>query len=496
MKKLMILFVLLLAACGPLLPVTIPTATSAPTQMADHLPLATAQPTAAQPAQPTPVSGAGVPAAVLAAQKHLAARLNVPAQQIQVTNIISQDWPDSCLGAASATEMCAQVITPGYEVVFTVGATQYIYHTDADGKSLRPLSGQKQPLGDNQPGMLLEWTGADCSRLTVSTVAAFYGKCGETLVAVPSMHAGAGDDPLKNWAQSFTPFEVDTPAGQLKFTGLGKSIASPADQRMIAEWAKLQFEVAQAGRAGAAWGLAFSYHRAGGIAGFCDDVAVYLDGHALVSSCKEQFAPFYLTASEMQQVYAWFDDLKPVDYLHTDSAAADGMTISLILPGQGQKTADDATLSAIAEYASQLAARAVFTQQAVSQVAGALGALTDYFKALNGADFVLAAKLYGGPTDWLQAANPDIKDNLPAWLENACKNNGLVCMLPRSSQYRGPDSRGGYQFYIEFNNPDGSLFVQGPCCGETSGPSISRFVFSVLPTGSPWQVMELPPYVP
>jgi len=42
---------------------------------------------------------------------------------------------------------------------------------------------------------------------------------------------------------------------------------SPAS-RAVAEWARLIFDVAESGRSGAAWGLALSWHREGGIAGF------------------------------------------------------------------------------------------------------------------------------------------------------------------------------------------------------------------------------------
>jgi hypothetical protein len=398
--------------------------------------------------------------------------------------------------------MCAQVITPGYEVVFTVGAIKYTYHTNVDGKSLRLVDKTNSGPRGGQENMVLEWTGPKCEKLSISTVATLFGKCGETLTAVPKL-SSAGEEPLKSWVKSFAPFEAETSAGKLKFSGFGnrvieygKSLASPADQRMIAEWAKLQFDVAQSGRAGAAWGLAFSYHREGGIAGFCDDVAVYLDGHAIVSSCKGQNATLYLTASEMQQVYTWFDNLRQVDYSQADPATADGMKISLTMSAQGQKTADDATLRAILDYVASLTAQAGFLEQADPNVGNAEQALVDYFRSLNGGDFRLAAKLYGGPTDLLQTWNPDIKDDLPAWLLSACKNNGLVCLLPRSARYQGLDERGGYRFLIEFNNPDGSLFVLGPCCGETNGPGISRFAFTVAPSSNGWQVMDLPPYVP
>jgi hypothetical protein len=38
-----------------------------------------------------------------------------------------------------------------------------------------------------------------------------------------------------------------------------------------------------------------------------------------------------------------------------------------------------------------------------------------------------------------------------------------------------------YSFQVEFNHPDGSLFVLGPCCGanETGMPPVSQFEFTV-----------------
>jgi hypothetical protein len=351
--------------------------------------------------------------------------------------------------------------------------------------------------GGEQSQSLLEWSGPDCSVFSVSNQAGFWGKCGQALAAAPGIDPT--QEPLKHWLQAFAPFETNTPAGKLKFVGLGSgsTVASEAEQRSMAEWAKLQFDIAQSGRAGAAWGLAFGYHREGGIAGFCDDVAVWLDGRVQISNCKGFNVTRSLSASELVQVYAWFDGLKQVDYSYSDPATADAIKIVLTMPSQGAKTADDATVRAIVEFASGLVDQAGFTAKAGPEVSSAQQALETYFKALNSGDFAQGAKLYGGPTDLLQTWNPDIKNDLPAWLAAACQHNGLVCMLPRSIRYRGPDSREGAQFIVEFNNLDGTLFVQGPCCGEvSSAPGISSFVFAVTRSGGQWAVLDLPPYVP
>jgi hypothetical protein len=485
---------LILSACGPLTPVAVqaPAETAAPVTPTN---------TPVPEVLPTPVSGGGLPAPVLLARADLAARLNLPPEQIEVTDVTPKDWSDACLELPAKNETCAQIVTAGFQVVMVAGAAQYQYHTDAEGKNLRLAGEPIVATGGEKPRVLLEWTGPTCEAFSVSTQAAFFGKCGQSLQAVPGFDPGL--EPVSRWVRNFAAFEAETPAGKLKFNGLGstsgnfgKTSATPAEQRSLSEWARLQFEMAQSGRSGAAWGLSLSYHREGGIAGFCDDVGIYLDGRVLVSSCKGLNSSSYLTASELAQVYAWFDGLKALDYEHADPAAADGMKTVLNMPGQGQKSADDATVQAMLEFASGLAARAAFTSQAGPDQAKAGQALVDYLTALNSGDYTAGAKLYGGPTDLLQTWNPDIKNDLPALLERACKQNGLVCMLPRSVTYRGPDGRGGYQFLVELNQADGSLFTQGPCCGETSGPSLTSFLFSVLPNAGGWMVMDLPPYVP
>jgi hypothetical protein len=54
------------------------------------------------------------------------------------------------------------------------------------------------------------------------------------------------------------------------------------------------------------------------------------------------------------------------------------------------------------------------------------------------------------------------------------------------------------RFVVEFENEDGTLFVRGPCCGETEAemPSQSRFPYAVQRIDGEFQVMNLPVYVP
>ena len=348
--------------------------------------------------------------------------------------------------------------------------------------------------GESGPGLV--WESPSCEQLSVTLDTAFYGRCGESLVSSPAV-TPASVEKVTQWVNEYAAFEAETPVGQVSFHGSGPNVATPAEQRMMAEWAQLTYAVAQSGRTGAAWGLAFAYNRSGGFAGFCDDVGVYLAGYASVSTCSGLNATVPLTASQLQQVYDWYDHYGQIDYHYSDPAVADAMSITLIMSGQGDTPADEETVRVITEFATDLLAQASFQQRAdPSTLKEAEGVIFDFLTALNAGNYILAANLYGGDTSLLAGWNPDIVNDLPAWLELGCTQNGLNCLRPRSITYRGPDSEGALQFFVEYNNPDGTLFQQGPCCGEESGAVNTRFLVRAVQQGDQWQVLDLPPYMP
>jgi hypothetical protein len=243
-------------------------------------------------------------------------------------------------------------------------------------------------------------------------------------------------------------------------------------------------------------GSVLTWERSGGIAGFCDKVVVYASGSATVSSCKGSETTFELNGTQREQLDAWLKTLKSVEFTQSDPAVADAMSFSLFFTGNGTQAADEETTRLIFKFAAELQDQASTLVTAPPEMADAEQALRDYFTALNSGDYILAAKLYGGKLDLLQTWNPDIENDLPALFERACTQNGLVCMEARTVTYRGVSSDGNYEFFVEFSNPDGTLFHQGPCCGETGGPSFTRFLFVVMKTESGYAVMDLPPYVP
>lgn len=352
------------------------------------------------------------------------------------------------------------------------------------------------PANTKPTGALLIWQSNDapCQTAAFSIESLSYGECGKALTAV-STQATGHEPRLSELSSRYASFAAETHAGSLIFKGSGELIPADAETRAIAEWAKLTFQIAQAGSTEASSGLAFTWHREGGIGGFCDDVVVYLTGLVRTSDCKGFNAETYLTASQLEQLYGWVDNLSSIDYDDSNAPVADGMQITLTLNGIGQKQADEQTIHDILDLAATLDAQLGFAAQAEPEVSDAQNALRDYLTALHTSDYILGSKLYGGDTSLLQTWNPDITNDLPALFERACSQTGLQCLAPRSITYRGSEVD-GYHFFVEFSNNDHTLFQQGPCCGETSGPVISMFPFFVEKKPSGFVVLELPPYVP
>lgn len=125
--------------------------------------------------------------------------------------------------------------------------------------------------------------------------------------------------------------------------------------------------------------------------------------------------------------------------------------------------------------------------------------LVDFLTLLHTKQYAHAVPLYGGDYEPIQLSNPEIDpaDHLALWTW-ACDHQFLQCLEVRSATFK--ELRGdSYIFQVEFNNPDGSLFVLGPCCGanETEMPPVSQFEYTVSRNAEmKFVVMNTPPYVP
>ena len=129
----------------------------------------------------------------------------------------------------------------------------------------------------------------------------------------------------------------------------------------------------------------------------------------------------------------------------------------------------------------------------------AVHALATFLRLLHDKNYADAVPLYGGEYEALQVFNPEIdpSDHVALWTW-ACENQLLQCLAVRSAELSHQEGD-TYVFQVEFNNPDGSLFVLGPCCGanETEMPPASQFEYTVTKNAEgKFVVMNLPLYVP
>jgi hypothetical protein len=300
-------------------------------------------------------SGEAEPAAMVVRQM-LMQQLQVNFDEIEIVEVEEAAWPGGCLGLPAENEACTRAIVAGYRVVLEVNGDQYVFRTDQEATVIRLESAPAAQIGET----VVEWTAPDdqlCKVAHIGTEGVAFGLCGGPLMGG---HFGMPErlDDLAEFRSDFASFEADTPAGQITFTGEGDEEATPAQQRMIAEWARLVELEAYAGRSGASWGLALAWHREGGIAGFCDDLTVYVTGIAYASSCAgEQPADLgqvRLDAEPLEEIYRWVDSLAPFEYEQTDPAVADAMTIRMVFSGAGEEPAPAEQIAEIENFAGLL----------------------------------------------------------------------------------------------------------------------------------------------
>ena len=125
--------------------------------------------------------------------------------------------------------------------------------------------------------------------------------------------------------------------------------------------------------------------------------------------------------------------------------------------------------------------------------------LLDFFSNLEQGNYASAQELYGGSYEILVEMNPDLDpDDHVTLLQNACQVNGFQCLDVRVVTFNELTSKGEYIFTVEFENPDGSLFELGACCGETPTTSPQfQFEYRVVESDEgTFLVLDLPVYVP
>ena len=339
---------IILTACGSSVSLAGSNATATPAFVDTPTPYPPIQPTliATIPgaASPTPTPD-GLP--TVAAQHLLASQLGINPDQVQTIGIDPTDWPDTCLGIQLPGIMCAQHVVPGYKILLEANNHIYEYHTGQNGSD--PVI---------VPSLNITWqTGQTCNTADIRyDQDVQFGICGGTSESAPLADPHQADQ-LLEFYQSYAPFSAQTPAGQINFNSVGQRQASPAEQRMIAEWARQVVTQASGGSIDAALGLVISWHHEGGSTNNCGDLAIYVTGEVDATACEGatplEFGQTFLYSDQLEQLYTWVDTLKSFD-LNRANPAADGESVHLIFNGAGIEDAPADQMQAIQDFAAQV----------------------------------------------------------------------------------------------------------------------------------------------
>lgn len=306
-------------------------------------------------AAPATVSSPGEEKAI----QELSGKLKIDPQTIKLVKAEAVDWPDACLGISAAGQMCAQVVTPGYRVVLQANGQSYEYHTNRDGS---------QAVLANDAGVsqdaVIEWTDQEqaCLKVTVGGNTAGLGDCQGHLSSNTGLEP-ARQAELVILAGAWKPFLLTLEKGEVSYHGTGQVEATPEEQRSVSEWIHLVHDEAVTGRGNAAAGLALSWHREGGIAGFCDDLVIYVTGFAYPGSCKNGSARdlrrLRLSSDQLAQVYSWINAFQAVHFASEDNASADAMRQQVVLNGTGIRAPSLDDKQAMMLLASEVQAAAI-----------------------------------------------------------------------------------------------------------------------------------------
>jgi hypothetical protein len=334
---LLILIFMLLAACASpaetQLPTEAPSATiQAPSETPEPPPSAT-QPAPSPTARPTHIP-VDVPPAQRAAVQALADALGISINQVKVASAEAIDWPNGCLGVQRMGVMCTQQIVPGFRIILEANGQQYEYHTNSSGS-------QVVPAGDQQP------IPASNSAVKAAT-RDLANALGEPQDRVSLVSAAIIEWP--NSCLGIQPTNIACAA-----------IVTPGYLILLeASGHQYEYHTSAAGDQVVPATLGLSWTRQGGLAGFCDEMQIYLPNKVNASNCKPQGSASsadlseLISSSEMDQFNQWLDAFGALSLTQKDPAVMDAMTQTLLLQGFGHGQPDSAQQQAMFNWAQMV----------------------------------------------------------------------------------------------------------------------------------------------
>ena len=285
----------------------------------------------------------------------LSGQLGLEENAVVVVEAADSVWPNACLGFPAEGEICAQVLTPGYAVTLEAEGQRFSFRTDESLDRIRLVAAPLPDIGIT----LAIWKDTQSSFATATIgsrgLAVGLRGCPKLTVRDRSADREWG---LGELVARFAPFRAATEAGEIDFRGNGTEVAVEVEQRMIAEWVRAYSRSVSFGGDPEISATVLSWERTGGIAGFCDIVAINAGGEVIISDCRggreRRLAHTWLDRRQLTEFFGWVDSLDSFASDQTDGGQADALDIRITLQGQGWKKINPETLEAMHRLASDL----------------------------------------------------------------------------------------------------------------------------------------------
>jgi hypothetical protein len=248
---------IILGACaqtptGQLADATVASPAASPTPAATNTPetaLPTPEPVKTPLQQPTlpPASTAKPPFDLTLILADVASQANTPVEAVTLLSWQPVEWRDACLGVHLPKEGCADVITPGFSLLFQAAGTRYAVHTDQTGANYRLA----QDTGKIDQLPALSWTRSGgfagvCQSLTIYSTGNYsLSDCITLQILSQGVLPEAQLMYLSGLWRQYATFEWNQaiPAGaadmfsdQIKFYGTGSETMTPDEQQKLNDY--------------------------------------------------------------------------------------------------------------------------------------------------------------------------------------------------------------------------------------------------------------------
>jgi hypothetical protein len=257
--------------------------------------------------------------------------LGISIDQVKVVSVEAVDWPNGCLGVQRIGVMCTQQIVPGFRIILEANGQQYEYHTNGSGSEIVPADNQ-------QPIQVPD----DAVQAATGDLAKALGVSQDQVSLVSSTIIEWPDSCLGIQQPNIACAQIVTPGYLILLEANGHRYeyhSDAAGDQVIP----------------ATFGL--SWTRQGGLAGYCDEMQIFLPNNVNTSTCKPQGSANsgdlteLISSSEMDQFNQWLDEFGTVTLTQKDPAVSDAMTQTLFVQGFGQGQPDSAQQQAMFNWA-------------------------------------------------------------------------------------------------------------------------------------------------